>query len=146
MPDEALRVVTQLMQPAEGGEVLGDLEAVVSRPVAVVYPESIIPALVEKFEGEGSLQIWLNQNVAAVRTEFDAVKSLDELGLLPRTQSGSAVRHVNSEELLRLRHPTIQKAYENMFRSSLNLIAISEVFRARTGEALPIAIAAYERQ
>jgi hypothetical protein len=140
MPDDALRVVTQLMPSAGGGEDIGDLEVVVSRPVSVVYPRSVIPALVEKFEDEGSLQVWLNQNVAAVRTEFDAVKSLDELGLLPRTQSGSAVRHINSEELLSLRHPTIQKAYENMFRSSLNLVAISEVFRKRTGEALPIAL------
>lgn len=140
MPDDALRVVTQLMPSAGGGEDIGDLEVVVSRPVSVVYPRSVIPALIEKFEDEGSLQVWLNQNVAAVRTEFDAVKSLDELGLLPRTQSGSAVRHINSEELLSLRHPTIQKAYENMFRSSLNLVAISEVFRKRTGEALPIAL------
>jgi len=140
MPDDALRVVTQLMPSADGGEALGDLEAVVSRPVSVIYPLKVIPALVEKFEGEGSLQVWLNQNVAAVRTEFDAVKSLDELGLLPRTQSGSAVRHINSEALLSLRHPTIQKAYENMFRSSLNLVAISDVFRKRTGEALPIAV------
>lgn len=140
MPDDALRVVTQLMPSAGGGEDIGDLEVVVSRPVSVVYPRSVIPALVEKFEDEGWLQVWLNQNVAAVRTEFDAVKSLDELGLLPRTQSGSAVRHINSEELLSLRHPTIQKAYENMFHSSLNLVAISEVFRKRTGEALPIAL------
>ncbi len=140
MPEDTLRVVTQLMPSADGREGYGDLKVVVSRPVSVVYPRTVLPALVKKIEGEGSLQVWLNQNVAAVRTEFDAVKSLDELGLLPKTQNGSAVRHIDSDALLRLRHPTIQKAYENMFRSSLNLIAISDVFRKRTGEALPIVI------
>ncbi len=141
MSDNDLRIVVHLMPSADHeADLVGDLEQVVSRGVSVVYPPSVIPALVDEIETLPSLQVSLNQNIADVRTEFEALKGFDDLGLLPRTSADSAVRYIDSTALLNLRSASIQKAYENMFRCALKLIAISEVFRKRTGEALPIAV------
>lgn len=142
MPETELRIVTHFM-PRGGGDadLLADLERVVSRRVAVVYPARLLSPLTEKFKSDQTLQVSLNQNIAEIRREFDALKSLDELGLLPRTHSDTEERYVNSERLLNLRNPTIQKAYENLFRCSLNVLAISDVYEQRTGEALPISTA-----
>lgn len=141
MSDKDLQVVVHLM-PAEehGDDLTGDLTPVVSRPVTVVYPPSVIPPLVNELESAPSLQVSLNQNVAEIRTEYDALAALDELGLLPRTAAETATRYIDSNALLNLRSATVQKAYENMFRCAVKLLAVSALFKKRTGEPLPIAI------
>ncbi len=140
MTDNDLSFIVHLMPGgADGGDLLGDLAQVVSRRVAIVYPPDVIVPLAEKLEAEHSLQVSLNLNVNEVRTEFDSLSSLNELGLLQRTDEGSATRYIDSAALLAQRNSTVQKGYENMFRSSLNIVAISTVFEKRTGEALPIA-------
>lgn len=141
MSDKDFQVVVHLMPTEDhGDDLVGALTPVVSRPVSVVYPPSVIPALVDELEVVPSLQVALNQNVAEIRTEYDALAALDELGLLPRTAAETATRYIDSTALLKLRSATVQKAYENMFRCALKLLAISELFKERTGEPLPIAI------